>query len=238
MTAPSQNTISQQRWPITEPTLYDVLQMHKQDIFSSLRVCVPAQIVSFDVNKRTATVQILLTRTLSDGRTVAPYPQINDVPVQTPQGGGAYLQFPISAGDQGILLFADRNIRAWLQNGTPAPLPTQRMHSLSDGFFIPGINAVPSTMPAYPTNKVVLGYAGNQLEITATGWNIVGDGGAEIDLAGEIITLKNATTTLNTLLGLLITAIEAIQVTGNLPLTAPSVAALEVVRTELATLLG
>ena len=62
--------------------------------------------------------------------------------------------------------------------------------------------------------------------------------GAEIDLSANIVTIKNATTTLMTLVNALITAIEGIQVTGNLPLTAPSVTALETVRTQLEGLLA
>ena len=123
MSANDQTTISAQRFPVAEPSLYDVLQLHRKDIFASLRVCVPAEIVSFNGTKRTASLAILLKRVLSDGRTVADYPQIDDVPVLTPQGGGAYLQFPIAAGDQGLLIFADRNIRAWLASGAAQPLP-------------------------------------------------------------------------------------------------------------------
>lgn len=238
-----QNTLNQQRWPVTEPTLYDVLQAMKQDVLSTLRVCVPAQVVSYDGTKRLASVQILLKRTLSDGRTVADYPQIDRVPVYTPQGGGAYLQFPVAAGDQGLLIFADRNIRAWLQSGSPAPLPTPRMHSLSDGFFIPGFNALNSSIPNTPTNKVLLTYQGSTIEIDAAGFKFIGTGGAEVDLQSAIVTLKNGTTTLNTLLGAFLTMLEALTVADDeggaiLPLTAASIAAIEAFRAQFTGLLG
>ena len=237
------STISQQRWPVGEPTLTDVLQAHKQDVFSALRVCVPAQVISYDGTKRTASLQVLLKRTLPDGRTVADYPRLDEVPVYTPQGGGAYLQFPVAANDQGILLFADRNIRAWLANGSAAPLPTLRMHSLSDGIFIPGLNALNSAIPNTPTNKVLLSYQGSTLELDAAGLKFIGQGGAEVDLQSAIVTIKNATTTLNTLLGSFLTMLEALTVADDeggaiLPLTAASIAAIEAFRVRFTGLLG
>lgn len=211
--------------------------MLKFDINAALRVCVPGEIVTFDGAKRTASVKILLKRILPDGSLVD-YAPIT-VRVVTPQGGGGYLQFPIAKGDQGLVVFADRDIGSWFQTGDNTQQPSQRMHNLSDGFFIPGINSMNNTkIPAYPTDKVVLGYMGNQLEISSTGWNVVGDGGAEIDLNGEIITVKNTTTTLMTLMIALIAAIEGIQVTGNLALTPASVTALQLVQTEMETLLA
>jgi hypothetical protein len=239
-----QSTISQQRWPIVdEITLYDVMQALRKDIFSDLRVCVPAQVVSYDGTKQTASVQVLLKRTLSDGRTVTDYPQLDVVPVYTPQGGGAYLQFPVAAGDQGILIFADRNIRSWLQSGAPAPLPTPRMHSLSDGFFIPGINALNSNIPNTPSNKVLLTYQGSTLDLDSSGLKFIGTGGAEVDLQAALVTIKNQTTTLNTLIGQFLTMLEALTVADDeggaiLPLTAASIAAIEAFRAQFAGLLG
>lgn len=230
--------MSKQSFPITKPSLYDVCQQLKEDVFSTLRVCVPGEVVSFDGTKRTAVVKVLLKRSLPNG-TLVDYKQLLDVPVITYQGGGGFLQFPIAAGDQGLVIFADRNIGSWFQNGDNSPMPDLRAHNISDGFFLPGINALTDgTLPDYPTDRVVLGYMGSKFEVTAAGWNFVGDGGAEIDLAGEIVTIKNNTTTLLTLMNGLIGVIEALQVNGPIPLTAASIAALEAYKLTLATLIA
>jgi Phage protein Gp138 N-terminal domain len=228
--------VNPQSYPIQKPDLLDVLQLLKEDIMTTLRVCVPGQVVSFNGTKRTAVIKILLKRTLADG-TYADYGNLQDVPIYTPGAGGAFLLFPIAPGDQGIVVFADRNIGGWIQNGTIAPLPDMRAHSLSDGIFIPGLNAYSATVPAYSTSKTVLTYQGSTLELDPAGIKLIGNGGAEIDLQTTFATIKNATTSLGTLINALITAIEGIEVTGNLPLTAPSIAALEAVRTEFEALI-
>ncbi len=166
------------------------------------------------------------------------YKPLVDCPVFTLQGGGGAIQFPISAGDQCLVLFSDRRIDEWYQNGSESAPGDPRLHDLSDGIALVGINALNSTLAPTPTDRVILSYGGSQFELTATGWNFVGTGSAEIDLSGAIVTIKNNVTTLLTLMNQLITVIEAIQVTGPLPLTPASIAALEAQKLQLATLLG
>lgn len=222
---------------IIDPELSDVLALQKLDIFASLNCVKMGQVTAFDGAKKTATIQILFKRQLPDGTAVS-YPVLLDCPVFTLQGGGGFLQMPIAAGDQCIVLFSDRSIDNWFQNGTQAVPSSTRMHDMSDAIALVGINPLNSSLPTYPTNKVVLSYMGSKFELTSTGWNFIGTGSAEIDLAGTIVTIKNNVTTLLTLLNGLITVIEGLQVNGPIPLTAPSIAALEAYKLQLATLLG
>ena len=206
--------------PIVDPTLTDVLQQGQQDFSMSLNCVKIGQIKSFDGTKRTARAQILIDRVLADG-TTKPYPLLLDCPVFTLQGGGGGIQFPITVGDDCIVLFCDRDLDAWYLSGNEGPPLTSRLHHLSDGIILVGLNSLVSPMQPYVDGQVSL-------------FNGVG---AEIDLTAQIVTIKNSTTTLLTVLNDLITAIEAIQVVGDLALTAPSIAALEAIRVELATLL-
>lgn len=231
-----------QSFPITKPSLYDVMQQLKEDIFSTLRVCVPGQVVSFDGTKGTATIKVLLKRVLDD-ETQVDYKPLLDCPVLTPQGGGAFIQFPIAAGDQGIVVFADRNIGSWFQNGDNTAMPDLRAHNLSDGIFIPGINSLKASLPTWPTNKVLVKYAGSTIEIDSAGIKLIGTGGAELDLQTTLTTIKNGTTTLNTLIGAFLTMMEALTIADDeggaiLPLTAASIAAIEAFRAQFTGLLG
>ena len=84
---------------------------------------------------------------------------------------------------------------------------------------------------------------GSQFQLTSTGWNFIGTGGAEIDLAGEIVTIKNQTTTLLTLMNNFISLLETLQVLDpvgptNLPVTPAFIALLEAYKAQFATLLG
>lgn len=241
---------------VIEPTLADVLVNFKQDIFSTLNCIKIGQISSFDATKKTAEVQILFKRVLPD-MTTQSYPLLIDCPVFTPQGGGGALQFPIQAGDQCLVLFSDRRLDEWLQGGGEAAPGDGRMHDLSDGIALVGMNALDSDLDDYPTDKVVLSYGDSRFELTSTGWNFVATGGADVaidddidltaDGGGEIllnakVTIKNNTTTLLTLLNGLITLLEATTVqdpvSGPIPLTAATIAALEAYKTNLATLLS
>ena len=65
-------------------------------------------------------------------------PEIRDIPVVFPRGGGFTLTFPIAAGDECLLVFASRCIDLWWVNGGINNQYEQRMHDLSDGFAIVG----------------------------------------------------------------------------------------------------
>ena len=74
----------------------------------------------------------------------AALPKCVDCPVIFAGGGGYVATMPIALGDEGLLVFADRCIDAWWQNGGPTqPQAELRMHDLSDGFFIPGVFSNP-----------------------------------------------------------------------------------------------
>ncbi len=132
--------------PIVEPTLIETLQALKSDVFKNLYCHVPGRIQSFDGSKKTAAIQVLFATQLPDGTTVN-YPVLVDCPVYTPQGGGGAFQAPIAAGDPCLVVFADRNIDAWFQNGLSPAIPFDqvggqpgRMHDLSDGMAFVGFN--------------------------------------------------------------------------------------------------
>jgi len=84
-------------------------------------------------------------------------PKLVDVPICWQGGGGATWTFPVTAGDECLVVFASRCIDSWWQNGFVAPAgqqgadgkpvnvlnnPTEwRMHNLSDGFAIVGVRS-------------------------------------------------------------------------------------------------
>lgn len=224
-----------QQKSIIEPDLTQVLVNFKQDMFSTLNCVKIGQIQDYDATTQTARVQILFKRILPDG-TIQSYQPLVDVPVFVLQGGGAALQMPVQAGDQGILLFSDRCIDQWLQNGGEASPIQGRMHHLSDAILLVGVNANTNVFSA-AADQVILSYQGQKIRLNSTGIALIGAGGAEIDLVSEIITLKNTSTTLLTLINNLVTAILALQVTGPLPLTPAAITAITAAGEAFATLL-
>lgn len=205
---------------ILEPELTDAQAQLKLDIFRTMNCVAVGEIQSFDSTKKTVTVQHLFKRVLADGTTKS-RPILLDVPVLTLQGGGGAITFPITKGDQCLLLFSDRNLDAWYQNGAEAPPFTDRAHDISDGIAIVGLNALTSAVSPYEASAVKLSF-----------------GGAIIKLKGGKLSIENATTTLLTLIDGLIDAIVALQVVGNLALTPASIAALQAQKLLFAGLLN
>lgn len=118
-----------------------VLDSQGADTRGQIRVAMPGIIQSFDPDTVTCVVQpaIRAIRRDNDGNTeTKDYPLITDVPVVFPRGGGCTLTFPISAGDECLLIFADRCIDFWWQSGGIQEPVDVRQHDLSDAFAIVG----------------------------------------------------------------------------------------------------
>lgn len=112
-----------------------------QSIMSTLRVAIPGIIQSFDPETVTAVVQIAIKgmeRDASGSEASVNLPLLVDVPVVFPRGGGCTLTFPVKEGDECLVIFADRCIDFWWQNGGVQEPVDGRMHDLSDAFAIPG----------------------------------------------------------------------------------------------------
>jgi hypothetical protein len=199
--------------------LTDILLMQKDDIFASFNCIKLGEIQSFSPTLKTAQVRVLFKRILED-KTVVSQPLLMDCPVFTLQGGGGAIRFPITKGDQCLLLFSDRSLDTWFKTGMESAPSDKRCHSLSDGIILVGMNAQTSTLPTYKTNEVELEYAA-----------------AVLGLKGGKFKLKNATTDLLSLLNLFFTALEGITDANNVPLSSASIAAIEAFKTQFATLL-
>lgn len=111
-----------------------------QKVFSTLKVAIPGVIESFDPDSVTASVRPAIKGydggTEDDGWIELPL--LVDVPVIFPRGGGCTLTFPVKAGDECLLIFGDRCIDFWWQNGGVQKPVDMRMHDLSDAFAIVG----------------------------------------------------------------------------------------------------
>jgi hypothetical protein len=219
--APTPNPLLGYSLPQAEPKLADVLRAWQTKMLLNLSVCKPGKIVSYSYP--TATVQILGQRVLKNGQT-SPYPQLQKVPVFTLQGGGAAVQLPVSPGDQCLTIFNDRNLDAWYQNGGSQPPLDGRLHGISDGFALVGINWSGSTaIPAPSSTEARLIY-----------------GGAKVGISSGLITIQNQSQSLLTVLSNLLTALESLTVvvSGDAGVVSPAtIAALELVGTELQALL-
>ncbi|MCE9898078.1 Gp138 family membrane-puncturing spike protein [Raoultella terrigena] len=112
-----------------------------QAIMSAMRVSIPGIIQSFDPDAVTAVIQPAIKgveHDTSGAEISVNLPLLVDVPVVFPRGGGCTLTFPVTAGDECLVIFADRCIDFWWQSGGIQEPVDGRMHDLSDAFCIVG----------------------------------------------------------------------------------------------------
>ena len=112
-----------------------------------LHTCLPGIIVAFDPEKQTAQVQPAIQRIFTEKGAVN-LPVCVDVPVQFPGGGDFFLTFPVKAGDECILMFSERAIDNWHASGGTQTPAEYRLHDLSDGIAIVGLNSQPHKLAA------------------------------------------------------------------------------------------
>lgn len=126
---------------------------------SSLWTAMPGLIVSVDYAKMTCSVQPAIQGTISnpDGTTEnVNLPVLVDVPIVYPGAKGYVLTFPLTAGDEVLVVFASRCIDSWWQSGGIQKAAEFRMHDLSDAFAIPGPRSVPNVVPSISSTGMVL----------------------------------------------------------------------------------
>jgi len=136
----------------TEPTMNDILDSFKAEVFRDLNCVKQGEIQEYDPATASCTVKLKIKEFVDvDSDTSVSYPLLADVPVFVLQGGGAWMELPIVAGDPCLVLFSDRDIDTWWTSGNETTPNTQRRHSLSDGIALVGLN--PKANPLALTGK-------------------------------------------------------------------------------------
>ena len=127
----------------------------RDDIMASLNSSVPGIIQSFNADEQTAVVQVAIRRRVKTDAGVREEkePLLVDVPVCFLGGGGKVLTFPIQAGDECLVFFADRCIDAWWQSGGVQNQVMPRMHDISDGFALVGFRSRPKRVQGFNTDE-------------------------------------------------------------------------------------
>lgn len=126
---------------------------------AGLWTALPAIIQSFDSGALTVTARPAIKGVLvgEDGvATSVTLPLLLDCPVVFPHAGGLSLTFPISKGDECLVVFSSRCIDAWWQNGGIQPPMEMRLHDLSDGFVIPGPWSQPKKIGSWSGSEAQL----------------------------------------------------------------------------------
>ena len=135
-----------------DPSLSDVIDLHIDAKLQNLHTAMPGKIVSYDFSKNLAKIQPLIKRKYRDQPSATNLPIITNVPVMHPRMGKASVRLPIKTGDNGLIIFMERSLDSWIDDGNAVDPLDDRKHSISDAVFYPGMESTKNPM-AIPANK-------------------------------------------------------------------------------------
>ena len=170
-----------------------------EKIASELRVAAPGIIQSYNAGTNTATVQLAIREKVNqmDGTTQdTDLPLLLDCPVMMPRGGGFALTFPVAAGDECLVVFADACIDSWWQSGGVQNQAEKRRHDLSDGIVIPGLWSQPNRLTIGEGIRLTATAGGASVSVTASGVTLT-LGGVSLALTASGLALTGGGMTIN-----------------------------------------
>ena len=191
-----------ERYPDQDETLRVYTEAKQARLWTAL----PGIVQSYNPAQMTVTVQPAINGVArqQDGTFVSlKMPVLLDVPVVWQGGGGCTAIFPITAGDECLVVFSSRCIDAWWSKGGVQDPTEVRMHSLSDGFALVGVRSaktaftpptgVAALMSNDGTTYVQLNPSTQALKLTAPGG--INLNGVTIDSSGNVSSPATVTAT-------------------------------------------
>lgn len=147
-----------------DPTLSDLLDLFRKEIFLDLNCHHLATVQDFDPATQTVTCTINYQKTIFQlneqsqqySAVLFNYPPLAKVPVVILSGGKSGVTFPIVQGDQCLLMFNDRSIDNWYQSGQVGPVAQSRYHSFSDAIALVGIRNLNTVLGDFDTDRASL----------------------------------------------------------------------------------
>ena len=131
-----------------------VLQKIVQETLKEVYTAIPAHILNFDPEKQLAQIELGIERVDLDGTRWTP-PPIIETPVLF-TGDQYSLEFEIHNGCEGLAVFSQRCIDAWVQTGGVATNPLRRFFDIQDAFFIPGFRPMTNLLKDFKNNGIRL----------------------------------------------------------------------------------
>jgi len=149
-------------------------------MMSGINTAIPGRVLAFDQSTQLAEVQSSIMMSSPDGDVVAP--PIVMVPVHFSGGNQFHVELQVDVGDEGLIIFSQRCIDAWVDQGGDAPQVLKRQFDSTDAIFIPGVRSQPNKITGFSNNGIrIRNKTGNQHI-----W-LKNDGTAEINVSTLVI---------------------------------------------------
>lgn len=190
-------------------TLRQLLDKVKDNISAYTNCIKVGQVESFNPTNQTVSVTIQHKQSRTDAygnRVLFDYPVLKDLPVVVLGGGGSHITFPISKGDQCLVLFNDYEIDQWWVSKEPRPSEFRREHDISDGFALVGVHSLVDLIQGYSnyldlhysdTSNIIIGETVevNNSDINLNGKTTASDLHSQTGATGAFISQDNKTVT-------------------------------------------
>lgn len=183
----------------SEVSLDDLFEDSKKDIFANFNCHKIGIIESFDTDNQTAKIKLIDKRILDseEGEELKEYSLLLDCPVFIPKGSNGGLTYPIIKGDTCLVLFNDRDIDNWFEDGNIQKPNTTRTHDLSDGIAIVGIRNKLNKLTNFSNSKTMMNYQGTEINLD------------------DKVEIKNIARSLKTLMDAFLTAVRDLVMVDN-----------------------
>lgn len=175
----------------TKKSLNEALQAWFTNFSEALCAVKVGRITAVNYENQTVDVQILYKRRSKDASLedkLLDYPLLQQVPFVVLGGGSSRLTFPISVGDNCLLLFCDNEIDRWWATGESLPCIAEKHHDISDAFALVGVHSMADLIQGY-SNYVRLQYSdksgitiGDSIDIQNDQTNVSG----QLDVVGKV----------------------------------------------------
>lgn len=177
------------------PQMKDLLDALKKDVFLTLNCHALATIETFDPIAQTVQASLNYQRTVSDDSGAQTNQNLSvmvDMPLISLCGGATSLTFPISQGDQALILFNDRDLSNWANGARSGSVASVRLHSFADGIALVGLNRVSS----YDTVRALLSDGTVKLGINPSTHKVaLGNGTTLLSILDALVSALNSAAT-------------------------------------------
>jgi len=137
---------------IVPPNLATLLAYTELKVRAALNCVMLGTVRTFYPADQTADVALNYKIWVGENKTPKEYPLLVKCPVVVLSGGTASLRLPITTGDQAIVLFCDREIDTWFENGGTNPPQDARVHDLADGIALVGLRNKNTALASFLTD--------------------------------------------------------------------------------------
>ena len=171
----------------------EIIQTLRAKVVNNLHVAMPGVIESYEFKEQRASIKIAIKQLYNSGAYID-YPILSGVPVIFPRSGGASITMPVTRGDTCLVMFLDKDLRAWLLGGDNLKPRSTRAHHLNDAVAVMGLSPFTKVSKAENNTDVLLTYDGSQVRLKPQGVIDV-HSAKEINIKTEsvIINCKTAT---------------------------------------------